>query len=217
MNNESIYPELKNDEDGLYLDGNGMKIRGDFSTMLPRLNKKNLSEELLVKAASIKGESNLTVLDATAGMGEDSLLLAAAGFHVKMFEYNPVIAALLKDAMRRAEDISALGLAVSRMEFVEGDSIEAMNSMTAPVDVIFLDPMFPEREKSGLIKKKFQLLQKLESPCNNEHELFDAAMKANPKRIVVKRPEKGPNLAGAKPSYSLKGKAIRYDVYVVRG
>jgi 16S rRNA (guanine1516-N2)-methyltransferase len=81
-------------------------------------------------------------------------------------------------------------------------------------DVIYLDPMFPERQKSGLIKKKFQLLQRLESPCADEEELLSAALAARPLRIVIKRPLKGPPLAGATPSYSLKGKAIRYDCIV---
>ena len=79
---------------------------------------------------------------------------------------------------------------------------------------MLLDPMFPERQKSALIKKKFQLLQKLESPCSNEEQLLEAAIAAQSKRIVIKRPLKGPYLADKKPSYSLEGKAIRYDCMV---
>lgn len=213
---ELLIPELKSDEEGLYLYGGGLKIRGDFSTLLPRLTKSKLMEELIVKAATIKGQDKITVLDATAGMGEDSLLLAAAGFYVRLYEKDHIIASLLRDAMRKAEDISALGIAVNRMELFEEDSIEAMRNMSEPVDVIFLDPMFPERQKSGLIKKKFQLLQQLEAPCNNEAELLEAAIKAAPKRIIVKRPLKGPFLAGKAPSYSLKGSGIRYDVHILK-
>ena len=62
-----------------------------------------------------------------------------------------------------------------------------------------------------LIKK---LLQKLESPCDKEEALLNAAMSLKPKKIIIKRPLKGPFLAGVKPSYSLKGKAIRVDVIV---
>ena len=81
-------------------------------------------------------------------------------------------------------------------------------------DVIYLDPMFPERQKSGLVKKKFQLIHYLEAPAENEEALMQAAIAARPLKIVVKRPAKGPYLAGLKPSYSLDGKAIRYDCYV---
>ena len=74
--------------------------------------------------------------------------------------------------------------------------------------------MFPERQKSGLVKKKFQLIHYLEAPAENEEALMQAAIDARPFKIVVKRPAKGPYLAGLKPSYSLDGKAIRYDCYV---
>ena len=145
-----------------------------------------------MKAAKIKGAAHPRVIDATAGLGEDSLLLAAAGFSVTLFENDPVIATLLSDALRRAEEVPELSEAVSRMRFIEGDSITAMRRMTEgmfhsgsydcfkanegrnetapPVlpEVILLDPMFPEREKSALVKKKFQLLQKLERPCDDE-------------------------------------------------
>ena len=77
--------------------------------------------------------------------------------------------------------------------------------------------MFPARRKSGLITKKLQMLQMLENPCADESALLAAAVRANPRRIVIKRPLKGPFLAGIKPVYSIKGKAIRYDCIVVRG
>ncbi|MCQ2385968.1 MAG: class I SAM-dependent methyltransferase, partial [Clostridia bacterium] len=83
-----------------------------------------------------------------------------------------------------------------------------------PPDVIFLDPMFPERRKSGLVKKKFQLIHYLERPCENEADMFWAAFDLSPRKIAVKRPVKGAFLAGVKPSYSLPGKAVRYDVYL---
>jgi 16S rRNA (guanine1516-N2)-methyltransferase len=81
--------------------------------------------------------------------------------------------------------------------------------------LVLLDPMFPERRKSAISKKKMQLFQKLEAPCDDEAELLDAAFAAKPRKVIVKRPPKGPFLAGRKPSYSLTGKAVRYDCYVL--
>ena len=74
--------------------------------------------------------------------------------------------------------------------------------------------MFPERTKSAAVKKKFQLIHILENPCENEEELLSAALNVRPRKVVIKRPVKGPFLANAKPSYSLKGKAVRYDCFV---
>ena len=206
---------LKLSPEGLSLTDGTISLIGDFTANKKRLSANNLNNEMLVKAAKIKGQARgLTLLDATAGMGEDSLLLAAAGFNIKLFESDKVIAALLKDCLRRASDDPMLSDIISRMELTEGDSIAAMKSLPYSPDVILLDPMFPERRKSALVKKKFQLLQQLESPCSDEEELLEAAIKANPRRIVIKRPLKGPYLAGRKPDYSLNGKAIRYDCIV---
>lgn len=158
--------------------------------------------------------ADATAIDATAGLGEDSFLLAAAGFSVRMYERDPVIAELLEDAIARGLRDPELSEIVSRMELVKADSIEGMRELSERPDVILLDPMFPKRQKSALVKKKFQLIHGLEKPCENEEELFEAAVSAGPHRLIVKRPVKGPNLAGRKPDYSLSGKAIRYDCYI---
>lgn len=239
---------LSVDAAGLSLTDGDQAMRGDFTKLQKRLQYHNLTHELLVKATKVKGRENLRVIDATAGMGEDSLLLAAAGCEVTLYEQDPVIAALLQDTMRRALEEAALHEIVMRMQLVEGDSIGHLrrlgeaatgsdvqegdvghdcSTLTASAaatsdadtalkrpDVIYLDPMFPERQKSGLVKKKFQLIHYLEAPAENEEALMQAAIDARPFKIVVKRPAKGPYLAGLKPSYSLEGKAIRYDCYV---
>ena len=201
---------------GLWLSGDGMRMRGDFAAMAKRTRPGNLSRELLVRAAKVKGVAAPHVVDATAGMGEDAFLLAAAGFRVTLFERDPVIAALLLDALGRAAADERTADAAARMTFVEGDSIEALAHWEAPApDVVLLDPMFPERRKSAAVKKKFQLLHRLEMPCQDEKALLDAALGARPRKIVIKRPIKGPYLAGVKPSYELCGKAVRYDCIVI--
>ena len=205
---------LRRDADGLALVGEGMVLRADFSRLLPRLRSDRLSRELLVRAARVRGVEAPTAVDATAGLGEDSLLLAAAGFAVTMFEKDPVIAALLRDALKRASNEPQLTEVVSRMTLVEGDSVAGLRGLDFAPDVVFLDPMFPERTKSAAVKKKFQLLHLLERPCDDEEALLAAALAASPRKVVIKRPPKGPWLAGAKPSHSLAGKAVRYDVIV---
>lgn len=205
---------LRLDASGLSLERDGMVLRGDFADMLPRLKPANLSRELLVRAAKVKGEPAPTAVDATAGLGQDSLLLAAAGFTVTMFESDPVIAALLQDALDRAAADARLEGIVARMSLVRADSIEALPDIEPAPDVVYLDPMFPQRTKSAAVKKKFQLIHHLESPCEDQEALLRAALAARPRKVVVKRPVKGPHLAGVKPSHSLAGKAVRYDCIV---
>lgn len=251
---------LHRTEQGLVLEKDAMSLRCDFKEMLPRVKPGKLQAELLVKASKIKRKEPLSssaiqtknkdaqsgkidnkllpatpiAIDATAGLGQDSFLLAAAGFSVYMFEQDPIIAALLEDALDRAKSDPVLANIVERMHLFAEDSISALQRLgtslsrdeqmpqtsdsqpylTVKPDVIYLDPMFPERTKSAAVKKKFQLLHHLEHPCENEEELLGAAMNIQPRKIVVKRMAKGPFLAGKKPSYSIKGKSIRYDCYV---
>lgn len=199
----------------------GLSMYGDFARELRRLRPANVSRELLVRAARVRGCDHPRAVDATAGMGEDSLLLAAAGFDVTLYEHDPVIAALLADALERAAAVPELAPVVARMTLVRGDSVAALRALAdgdagAPVrpDVVLLDPMFPERRKSASVKKKAQLLQRLERPAQDEAAMLDAAIKARPRKVVIKRPLKGPFLAGAKPVYQIAGKAVRYDVLV---
>ena len=200
------------DGKGVSLTGFGLTYQGDFENMIHRVTNGRLQHEMLVRA--VKSEKpGRRAIDATAGMGEDAFLLAAQGYEVTLYEQNPVIAALLKDALRRARKNMILKEIAGRMKLIEENSVEAMTRQMDPVDVIYLDPMFPARQKSGLINKKLQLIQKLEPPCSAETDLFDAAIKAGPSKIIVKRPLKSEFLAGRKPSYTLNGKAIRYDCY----
>lgn len=212
---------LKVSQAGLALARDGMELMPDFAEMLPRVKQGALQREMLVRAARIKGASCPRAVDATAGLGEDSFLLAAAGFSVTLCEADPVIAVLLEDALDRASRDEALAPIVSRMRLVEGDSRNVLAGLgsdpaTRP-DVVYLDPMFPGRTKSAAVKKKFQLIHGLERPTDpvDEGLLLQAAQDAHPRKIVIKRPIKGPHLAGVKPSHSIAGKAVRYDCIVL--
>ena len=234
-----ITPDIKRDENGLYLTDGELTLRVDFCEMKDRIRQANLERELIVKAVSVKGfDGQLKVLDATAGLGEDSFLLAASGFEVYLYEQDAVIAALLEDALMRATDAGSTDVTddirntALRMHFTKGDSILAMGELAAArsvglqeeagqnreriFDVIYLDPMFPERRKSAAVKKKFQLLQQLERPEMREEELLKAAVSLYPRKVVIKRPVKGPFLCGIKPEYSVKGNSVRYDIVIPR-
>ena len=205
---------LSHDEGGLYLTDGALLVRGDFMRMRSRIKQNALNRELLVKAARIKGiAAPLSIFDATAGLGEDSFLLAAAGHDVILCERNPVIAVLLLSALEQARQTPELSKAAMRMKASCADGVQSLRELEGAPDIVLLDPMFPERRKSAAVKKKLQLLQRIEMPCDDEQGLLEAAFAAGPRKIIVKRPAKGPYLAGRKPDYSLAGKAIRFDCY----
>ncbi len=212
---ETLY--LSVGDQGISLRQGDLSLQADLTKMIPRVKGQMWQHEPLAKAAKLKNlPENPLAIDATAGFGEDSMILAAVGYHVTLFEQNPIIAALLQDGLERAKEIPELAEIVGRMTFREGDSIAAMKAMAEAgehLDVIYLDPMFPARKKTGLIKKKFQLLQQLEAPADDEEELLAAARGLRPGRIVIKRPAKGPYAAGVKPDFTYKGNSIRYDCF----
>ena len=118
---------------------------------------------------------------------------------------------LLDDTLKRAAADADLSGVISKMTLYYEDSIKAMSELKAMPDVVYLDPMFPRRTKSGLVKKKFQLIHELEKPCEDERELLEAALNCALTRVVIKRPLKGEYLAGVKPDYSIEGSTVRYD------
>ena len=113
--------ELVLTDEGLALSDGKNTVRGDFTRLLPRLRRGNLSRELLVRAVTVKGIDRPLVADATAGLGEDSFLLAAAGCRVLLFEYDPVIADLLSDALERAKRDPETAEIAARMTLLRGD------------------------------------------------------------------------------------------------
>ncbi len=175
--------------------------------------------EMLIRAIGVKQGRPLSIIDATGGMGRDAFLLAGCGCTVHIFERHPVVAALLRDGLRRAAENPATRESAGRTRLVAADSrksLENMTNMEKNIDVVYLDPMFPGRTKSALVKKELQILQLLvgQDDDNDTEQLLAAALNAARNRVVVKRPKSAPPLAGPKPSHCLSGTTTRFDVYM---
>lgn len=171
-----------------------------------RLSQGRAKHERLVKAMGRLPDDSL-IVDATAGLGRDSALLAAAGFEVVMLEANPTIQLLLEDGLTRLQGQLPLALKKGRAEDILPD--------LSP-QVVYLDPMFPERKKSAAIKKELAWLQHIapiSSPAEEAH-LLAIARRAATHKVVVKRPVHAPFLGEQTPSSQLSGKAVRFDVYL---
>jgi 16S rRNA (guanine1516-N2)-methyltransferase len=168
----------------------------------------------IARAIGIKKPPLPQVLDATAGFGLDAFVFASLGCDVTLIERNPFMAALLADGIERAREDTDTAEIASRMQLLQGNAAELMLSWqhTAP-DVIYLDPMYPSRDKSALVKKEMQLLHQLVGMDSDADELLAAARKLAQKRVVVKRPKSAPNLADKAPSAVIASKNTRYDLY----
>ncbi|MGK0673383.1 MAG: class I SAM-dependent methyltransferase [Halothiobacillaceae bacterium] len=172
-------------------------------------------DELLARAVGIKGRDRPTILDATAGLGRDAFMLASLGCEVMLCERHPVVLALLEDGLRRGRQRPALASSMGRMHLVAGDAAVYLEATAAGVlDVVVLDPMFPERGKSARVKKPMRLFHGLVGTDPDADGLLGRAMAKARRRVVVKRPLHAPPLGGLPPSLCYKGKAVRFDVYL---
>ena len=205
------------DKSGITFVAGKQELKGDFTRLLPRITKGHLQHEILLKVANqgaLEQVGELRGVDCTAGLGEDSFILAAGGYHMELYEHNPVTAVLLGDALIRAKSHPDLKEIAKRMTLRVGDSKELLEKLSYRPDLIYLDPMYPEKKKSGESKKKLQVLHQIETPCSDEIQLVQAAIERKPQKIIIKRPPEGPYLAGMKPNYSVKRKAVRFDCLV---
>lgn len=172
------------------------------------------SGQMIARAVGIQPGIRPLVLDATAGLGRDAFVLAQLGCDVTLIERQPLVHALLADGMRRGLADPEVAAIMERMHLLDGDAIALMQTWTAaPPQVIYLDPMFPHRDKSSLVKKEMRIFRPLVGDDDDAPALLQAALALATHRVVVKRPRKAPCVAGLQPGYALTGKSSRYDIY----
>ena len=196
------------DEYGLYLYSPEFKaiyIKNIYSQLY--LRTQNLKNELLIK--SIKKEKNGCILDLTAGLAKDAILIAKYGCNVIMLEQNPILATILYYAKLH-------NYIPNNCEVVFTNNINYIKQLPLDIqfDAIYLDPMF-NQDKSAKAKKEMQIIQNIADTYIGNHDyLFNLAFNFTHK-IIIKRSIKQPCLIDIpNPTYVIKGNTIRYDIYV---
>ena len=205
------------DESGISLCRAGEKgcVRVDFDGGAAHYRRTKGGGELIAKA--VNHTTQPTVWDATGGLGRDSFVLASLGLKVHTFEQNPVVACLLSDGLNRAGQSEETREIAQRITLHFGNAVDLMKELATQngsPDVVYLDPMYPERRKTAAVKKEMAYFHDLVGAAQDEAELLDAALNTAKKRIVVKRPRLGEFLDGRKPAYQYTGKSTRFDVYL---
>jgi len=195
-------------------DGRKLKIPIEFVAR----QKVGVKTDLLAKALGRrKSGRRILVVDATAGLCRDSMHLLALGCEVIAIERNAKLFKAFSE-LKAPENFQLVhGDAVEWLRNID-DVTDGLPSSHRMPDIVFLDPMFPEKAKSAAVSKETRALQLLEKPPTEAEEsaLLTAARAAALDRVIVKRPRLAPYLAGQKPSHEYEGKAVRYDVYVVK-
>ncbi len=148
-----------------------------------------------------------SVVDATAGLCRDAMVLAHLGCSVTAIERIPALAMLAHDAIEH----SALAL---RLLVVATDAVKWL--LDVPIDqapaVVYLDPMFADAGRAQ-VKKDMQVCRALAGPPDDPTPLFLAARRVARERVVVKRHHDLPPIADG-VSFTVDGERVRFDVYL---
>ncbi|MGD2055137.1 MAG: class I SAM-dependent methyltransferase [Gammaproteobacteria bacterium] len=175
--------------------------------------------QAIARAIGLRKDKTPDVLDITAGLARDAYILAVLGCKVTLVEQSPVLYSLIEDGIKRGlvESASA-GVLKNFISLVNADAVQYMKNMDSDScpDVIYIDPMYPEKKKSALVKKDMQILQRLLGKDEQADQLLKTALRHSGKRVVVKRPIHAEPVGDIKPDTSISSKKTRYDIYLVR-
>ena len=168
----------------------------------------------LAKAVGMKFNKNRNIIDATAGLGYDSFILASLGAKVTLIERSQKMHELLQNGID--EGISFGGeieKIVNRMELLFGDSKDILPKLTP--EVIMIDTMYKERKKTALVKNKMRLVREIVGPDTDYIELLEVALNCAKNRVVLKQPRYAEPIKDIKKcSHQILGKTIRYDIFM---
>ncbi len=205
---------------GLAMPGERMRpVRVDFTGGRMRHRARATGQEAVVRAVGAARTRQLRILDATAGLGRDAFVLASHGCTVHLAERDPILAAMLADGIARLRASPAGGDVARRLHLHPGDALDLLASPRSggpDYDCIYLDPLFPERTKTALVKKEMRVVRLLTGGQEDAagKRLLVAALRSGAPRIVVKRPRLAPPLAGQRPASQITGRASRFDIYL---
>lgn len=192
----------------------------DFLTskMRHRCQQASLRKELLAKAMGISPQKHPRIIDATAGWGRDAFILAYLGFEIIALERSNAVYTLLADALKRVKENGpeALRRAAERVQLLHADACAYLPACNPPPDIVYLDPMFPIRQKSAAVKKEMVILQELVGQDADTDRLFAEALACARQRVVVKRPRLANPLMDCPPHFTLNGRSSRFDVYLTK-
>ena len=168
----------------------------------------------LAKAVGMKFNKNRNIIDATAGLGYDSFILASIGAKVTLIERSQKMYELLQNGIDEGMSFGGeIEKIINRMELVFGDSKDILPKLTP--EVIMIDTMYKDRKKTALVKNNMRLVRDIVGPDSDYIDLLKVALNCATNRVVLKQPKYAePIKEIRKCSHQILGKTIRYDVFM---
>ncbi|WP_322522151.1 class I SAM-dependent methyltransferase [Guyparkeria halophila] len=182
----------------------------------PRFARPLARKDALARATGWKAGYRPPVVDLTTGLGRDAWALASGGCEVTAVERHPVVWLLLTDALERATAQPALAAVAARIHPVFGDVLgEHPPALAGDRNTVWhLDPMFPERKKSALVKRPMRIFHQLVGEDPDAEALFAWARRQPGARWVVKRPPGAPTIDASAPDIEYRSGRLRFDCYL---
>lgn len=168
----------------------------------------------LAKAMGLRAGKTPRIVDATAGLGRDSFLLASLGAQVTLIERSEQMHALLAQGMERAaKEGGVFREIIDRMTLLKGDAKDLLPGLSG--EAVLIDPMHPPRKTSALVKKELRQVREIVGNDDDAAELVRVALNHALKRVVLKWPAKADPIEGIRPcNHQILGKTTRYDVFM---
>ena len=162
----------------------------------------------LAKAVGMKFNKNRNIIDATAGLGYDSFILASIGAKVTLIERSQKMYELLQNGIDEGMSFGGeIEKIINRMELVFGDSKDILPKLTP--EVIMIDTMYKDRKKTALVKNNMRLVREIVGPDSDYVELLKVALNSAKNRVVLKQPRYAePIKEIRKCSHQILGKTI---------
>ena len=168
----------------------------------------------LCRAVGLNKHPGLHIVDANGGFARDAFVMASFGAHVTLLEQSNLLCETIYHALECAVAEAETAEIASRIEVVNTDSVDYLMRLPAfATDVVYLDPMFPERRKSAAVKKDMQLLRALAGPDTSAAQLLGVSLYKAKRRVVVKRPVHADPISPERLTGEVRATHTRYDIY----
>ena len=154
----------------------------------------------------------LRILDATAGLLGDSMIMLALGHSVTAYEQSKILYTMLNNEL---DQLSETDSNLLNFKLINSNVCET-NFNEKSFDVIYFDPMYPEDKASSARRsdlKKINSILEIEGLASDPESTFTYLRSIPKTKLIVKRPLKIDAFKGS-INYQITGKSVRFDIYL---
>ena len=168
--------------------------------------------ETHLKKAIGKTDRPLRILDATAGLLGDSMIMLALGHSVTAYEQSKILYMLLNNELNQLSETDSH---LINFQLINSNVCETKFNEES-FDVIYFDPMYPEDKSSSARRsdlKKINSILEIEGLASDPESTFTYLRNIPSTKLIVKRPLKADAFKGS-INYQVLGKSVRFDIYL---